>query len=354
MLSGIRNKVLGQKKTLPISEQILLLNRLANLLKNGYTFHKAIQLLKHDPKQGHLVSYIEKELLKGKNLDKIFQSLGYANTVVSFLYFSQTTGNLEQSLLNSSNLLNQQKAYEDKLKKVLQYPSLLFIILIFLLLGLKIFLLPLLSTMFQNFPSSGEEDIPSVMWLFHTLEIFINSFFIFLILCIFSWYLWKRLKPTIPLHIKLKIYHYFPIIRSYKRIITTYLFSYHFSSLLENGLSIKDTLQIMANQNHLPFVQHYSNSLIKAISAGKFLPNTIKSFSLMEKELPIIFQRSLNDGSLEKDLYHYANILIETLTTRISKILSVIQPIIYLIFGGIIITIYISILFPIFQLIQQI
>ncbi len=339
---------LSQKKNTPLADQIIVLDRLANLMKNGYSISRALTLLSYDPKLGKIAKQIDIQLKNGKSLHLIFQSLSFTPIVTSFLYFSQETGRLQEALQNGTRLLKQQKAFQNKFNKTLQYPLILFCFILLLFFFLKAFLLPSLTDMYQGF--MGAEYTPAVLTIMNHV---INILLFFIIFAIFAWFLWRRIKSKLPVQQKIMFYSALPLLRTYKSLETTYLFSYHFSTLLESGLSIKNALQIMKNQSQLPFLQHCTSICYEGIYAGEKLHEVIRQIPLVERELPIITERSMYDGTLVKDLRSYAEMLVESITSKISKMITYIQPMCYLFFGVIILTVYFSILIPMFNLMQQ-
>ncbi|MBB6454256.1 competence protein ComGB [Salirhabdus euzebyi] len=337
---------------LSLREQQLLLNRLTSLLKRGYSLNKSLQLIALDQHQHYLAKAIMDSLSKGEPLDLIFKNLGFSNFVVSFLYFSRSTGNMDVTLINCMNLLKHQQAFQEKFKKVMQYPSMLLLFLVFLFISLKLFVIPSLHNLYKGFQSYNVGQ-GQLVQLFNSINYFINSFFIIFFLCCGITLFWKYFNINISPSLKIKIYSKTPIVNKLKSLESTYLFSYHFSSLLDSGISIKNALQIMSEQQHLPIIKEYSISFIQTIYKGDSIKETIEDFTLLENEVGIIFERNLHDGTLAKDLRNYADILVDTITTKMLRIISFIQPIIYILFGGIIVTIYFSILYPMFEIMKH-
>ncbi|SET62026.1 competence protein ComGB [Salinibacillus kushneri] len=344
-------KLFSKDRKITLADQILLTKRLSALLQNGYTLNKALQLISLDPKQGIVAKDIQKYLIQGKHIDQIFQELGFSPIICSYLYFSRSTGQLGDSLENGYSLLHQLKQFQDQLKKVMQYPLLVFMFLILLMSGLKFFLLPSLKDLYKGLHGSGTTIIPQ---LFTSIEFFIHLFFLTCIFVLIITITWIALKSRLSTPLKIKIYSITPFFKRIKSLETSFLFSFHFSSLLQSGLSIKHALQVISEQKHLPIMKRYSIQLMKSIYAGQPLHTAIESFPLAEEELGFIFERSIQDGTLEKDLHNYAHLLVETFLEKVSKTITYIQPIFFILFGFIILFIYMSILMPMFGLIDQI
>ncbi|GAA0482283.1 hypothetical protein GCM10008986_03940 [Salinibacillus aidingensis] len=352
LLMKIRSRNLFTRESkVTLADQILLTSRLSALLQNGYSLNKALQLISLDPKQGAVAEHIQNKLMKGKHIDKIFQGLGFSPIVTSYLYFSRSTGQLGDSLANGSALLGRLKQFQDQLKKVLQYPLLILMFLIVLMAGLKFFLLPSLSELYVGIQSSDPNLSPKI---FTSIEFFINLFFITCLIILLISAIWSVIKSKLSTDLKIRLYAYIPLVRKIKSLETSFLFSFHFSSLLQSGLSVKNALQIISEQTHLPVLKRYSVMLMRSVYAGQPLHSAVEKFPLVEKELGLIFKRSMQDGTLEKDLDNYAHLLVETFLEKMSKSITYIQPMFFILFGVIIIFVYLSILMPMFGLIDQI
>ncbi|MRG86575.1 competence type IV pilus assembly protein ComGB [Salinibacillus xinjiangensis] len=338
-------------KKLSLYDQILLSKRLSTLLENGYTINKALQLISLDSKQGQLAAYIEKSLVQGAYIDQIFMQLGFSPIVCSYLFFSRSTGQLGKSLGSASKLLIHQQQFQEKFKRVMQYPLIILLILLCLMISLKFFLLPSLQGLYQDFQTNHSSTSPKI---FTSIDVIITTFFGLMMIIVTTITLWGLVKNKLSTSAKINLYRHVPVFRKVKSLETSCLFSFHFSSLLQSGIPIKQALQIISEQRHLPIVRIYATKMIQAIYTGKVLEHTIQEFELMEDELSLIFERSLKDGTLEKDLHNYALLLTETMLEKTTKVLSLIQPAFYLLFGVMIVMIYFSILIPMFDLIQQI
>lgn len=75
---------------------------------------------------------------------------------------------------------------------------------------------------------------------------------------------------------------------------------------------------------------------------------------LLDKHLISIFQQDTDMEALEMDLSVYAELLMEDIEAKTLKILTWVQPIFLIIIGGLIIFIYISLMWPMFQLIKTV
>src|SRR5690606_10512792 len=186
-----------------------------------------------------------------------------------------------------------QQQFVQRAKEAAQYPIILFFFLLFLFISLKLFLIPSLTSLFENF--HGSENITSLLSIINLIT---NFFLVSITLCVALYILWKLVHQKLSLQSKAKLYNSIPLVRKFKKLEISYYFSFHFSTLLLNGLSLKSTLQIMADQKHLPFIQHYAQKLVEGFYEGQPIQKTLSTFPFIEKELCFIVDRGLTDSSL--------------------------------------------------------
>jgi len=145
-----------------------------------------------------------------------------------------------------------------------------------------------------------------------------------------------------------------PVYRKITKLQTSFHFAIHFSTLLKTGMPYKDILDHMTEQKQLPVLSHYSLMIKKELTKGIPIASIISQFSLLEKQLTNIFQNTQNTGALEKDLTIFAELLTEEIERKTIKTITYIQPVFFSILAGFIMFIYITLMWPMFQLIQTI
>ncbi|TCT26953.1 competence-related pilin export protein ComGB [Melghiribacillus thermohalophilus] len=344
--------IIKKSSKLPLDVQIVFLSRLGTLLEKGYTLVDGLELMKLDPKHGQIAHHIHFELIHGRSLEAIFKSLGFSSMVISFLYLSRSTGNLDFLLERCSHILKQKKHYQDQFRKVMRYPLLLMFLLFLIIMFLHRHLLPSLQHFYHSLKETEIDGTMKTIYLFTDWTIKCLYILFFLMVLLFLFWIWGRNRLSVENQIL--IFSKIPFVNKLKRVEITYLFSFHLSLLLQNGSTIKSALSIMKEQNHMPILSRYAEELQQILYEGKNIHAEIVNFQLFERELSYIFKRSLDRGNLEKDLYHYAHLLMGTMENSMMKYISLIQPSLFIFFGSLIVAIYFSIFYPLFHLIQSI
>lgn len=340
---------LPSSKRISLDVQISLLLRLANLLGRGYTLTYALDILQFDSRHKELARRIKENLLEGHPLDKILQTLNFSRHVVSFLFFSKQYGSLERALRQSSNILSKQQTFQRKFLKVIRYPCMLFILFFALLMFVKTFLLPSFLELYVSMNIHSSTLTHLIQWLNISLYMLL-SIIVTLIVFFLSWRIWKKKISIITI---IKFAELIPLIRSFTRNHTTFLFSYHFASLLQTGITIKDSLIIVSKQSHYPFLQHYAIRMYTSLEKGQSFSQAVQTCTLLHHDLVSLIQHNETDGRLEQDLEVYAHWMLEEMEQTTYKWLTFIQPTLFTLLALFIMAIYVSIMMPLFEWMQN-
>src|SRR5699024_4249055 len=240
--------------------------------------------------------------------------------------------------------------YMKKFEQMIRYPLILLLIFSTLLYFVKNSVLPSFVDLFQESSAASSTVILSMM-IIDYLGIFVMACCFMVFACALFWQFNKR---KIKIDKQIKFYNALPIYRKFLKLQTSFLFATHISTLLKTGMSIKEILHHLAKQEKLPIIAHYSNLMIEELSKGYPISSLLSQFSFLDKQIATIFQKNANMDALEKDLTIYAEMLTEELQRKIIKAITLIQPLFFIILASFIIFIYVTLMWPMFQLINSI
>lgn len=333
-------------------DQTMILKRLSSLLDKGYTLNEALNFIylnEHGSKRMDLLQCLN-QLSSGNSLRKALSQLHFHRDVISYLYFAEQHGDLEFSLRECSEILQKKITQFDKLTKLLRYP-------LFLLISVGIILT------IVHFIIS-----PQFEQLYQSMNIETSFFSVFLIV-VFSALKWLSLL-AVAFSIGLVSYYFFvfrkksveermmflvkiPLIRRLFMILHSYFFSLQLSNLLKGGMSTLESLKVFQNQDLLPFFKVEGNHLISRLSEGEQLHTIIEERGFYEKELSLVILHGQANGQLSRELYTYSQLIIEKLEQSIIKIMTMIQPVIYAFVGIIVLFVYLSMLMPMYKMMEN-
>ncbi|WP_226035304.1 competence type IV pilus assembly protein ComGB [Aquibacillus saliphilus] len=341
---------LVNNKKLSLKDQYNFLYRLSQLIQNGYTLLHALDILNWDSRWAIYTERIRDKLQEGASIDQALEGANFNEKVVSFMYFSNSNSDLNGTLNHCCVMLKQQMENIKKFQQTSRYPFILLLLILVLLYFVKTSVYPSFLQLFSSMSNASAITNTSVI----VINVLFNALLILIVLITAITLSWQLFKTKFKTKLKIQIYNAIPIVRSFIRLNTTFLFSLHLSSLLKAGSSLREALQTLKKQPKEFIIAYYSDQMIQEIEKGFELSEILPSFLLFEEELSTIFQENINNHTLEKDLQIYSEFLIDQIQEKAKKLLSLIQPIFFILMAGLIIFIYLSLMLPMFQLIQSI
>ncbi|MFD2045995.1 competence type IV pilus assembly protein ComGB [Ornithinibacillus salinisoli] len=339
-----------RKKSLKSDLQLRFLHRLARSLNNGYSLLRALETIKWDPSLEETADQVIIMLRNGDPIDHAFQKVGFHSTICSYLFLSRSNGDLPSNLANCMDMYEKRIGYVKKFEQIIRYPLILLIIFTLLVFFLNRSILPTFIDLFQSSPQASS----SIEFSLYIIEFMSNLISIAILILVGLLLFWRRKKHSIPIEKRIRIYQAIPFYKYYLKMQTSFLFATHLSSLLSTGMSIKDIFTILSQQQKLPIISFYAKNIVLELSKGSQIIQVLTPLPLLEKQLIIIFQKNTDAYSLEKDLSIYAQLLTEEIHRKIMKMFTYIQPVFYVILAIFIIFIYLTLMWPMFQLIDTI
>ncbi|MFV8826623.1 competence type IV pilus assembly protein ComGB [Alkalihalobacterium sp. APHAB7] len=329
-----------------------ILQRLGYLLEQGYSLSEGLELLQLSQKEPVKLKIFEvlKLLKEGQALYKALEGLKLPNDISSFIYFSEQIGSLSTGLIEAGKLYLKQEQIKEKLGKLLMYPLFLIWLLLIVMTVMVTFLFP----HFKNLFDTMSVDLPIVTVLFLHM---INSIPFVLLgglvasLFGFTYYITKfrHFTPHKKMALILKV----PFVSSFVSSLLTYYFCIQLSSLLKGGLSISQALNIFKDQSIILFLQDEATWLIQGLKEGEGLADLLSQRPFFNDELPLVIEHGQKRAALDLELLHYSEHLFVSIEEKTKKMVMVLQPSMFFIIGVIVLLMFLSILVPMFQLINS-
>lgn len=333
--------------------QTQFLQKISDLLDQGYSLNEAIMFTKlHLPmKMKQDIEECVKKLAEGHSFRSVLASLGFRKSVLSYLYFAEKHGDIKFALKESSRMLEKKRVHIEKAKQVLRYPIFLILLMVIIVYAIQSVIGPQFVQMYESMNITTSFFLMMLLSIFDLLKILmVTVTFFFLLLIPFYYVFFRKYSPTKQQHILLQI----PFIRKGLTLYNSYYFSSQISYLLKGGLSIFESLNLFCEQNILPFYQEEAKWLINELKKGERLDEILVRRPFFERELAAVVHHGQAIGKLDRELYTYSQMLIDRLENKMIKWISLIQPIIFLTIGILVLAVYLSIILPMYQIMEKV
>ncbi|MDP2629641.1 MAG: type II secretion system F family protein [Candidatus Harrisonbacteria bacterium] len=355
------DEALSQRKTLfgkkiTLTDQIFLTKYLSIMLRVGTDLLQAINILIADfekPALRALLIEIREGLERGQPFYSTFARYPqyFSPVFINLVKAGESSGGLEQAFTDLNETLTKEKDLRSRIRGALIYPSLLFTLSIGILIFLTTFALPRLANVF----SGGGFEPPAFSRVVFAVGLFINDN-IWIVLGIFFGLIALTtlfLRSHTGRETFQRIRTHIPFISRVINRLAIQRFARTFAALMKSGMPIMNALEISANTvNHV----HISKSILRVrekVSQGISLGEAFRqesSFPFVISNLIAIAERS---GHLEEVLETVANFYESEVEAALQGAVSVLEPLLLLIIGGVIGIIALAIIVPVYQLVGQ-
>lgn len=330
-----------------------LMSRVSTLLNEGYTFAECIEMLL----PYHVKQYVEwqhsfqQAFLEGAGPPKVFQLLGVERQYLVGIELAETTGTMSETLSVLAVQMQFNRKMKERFAKLLIYPTFLFVFLVGLFIAFRMYFLPNVEKMV--FSRTTSENVSSIQWskfFLHVPDyIIIGSCLLIGVITVFLSYL-SRKRVDFQLTLLLKL----PFINYFWRLLLTRQFSRSLGNLLMTGFSLQLALEQLMKQQHQKQLAYIATELKQRIIYGSSLAEAVQVIGYFFPKFEQFIVHGERSGLLDRELILYSELLDEKLRNFINSATKILQPMLFIIIAICVIAAYLSILLPMYNLLDMI
>jgi type IV pilus assembly protein PilC len=343
------------KKSISISDKIFLMKYLSLMLRVGTDLLSAINILIADlqnPGIHNFLVEVRENLTKGKSFYEAFANHPKSFSVVetNIIKAAEASGNLQKTFEDLSESLERQAELRGKIRSALIYPIILLAMSLGIFGFLSTFALPKIAKVFTD---SGIEP-PTFSRIVFAIGLFVNDNLLNILLIflgVVSFLIYFMFFNSFGKKLSRQFISRLPFIKNIYRDIAIQRFASTFASLLKAGLSIIDSLKITAEvvgleEIRLALLRIADEGLSRGLTVGESFRKEIV-FPRVVTNLVAISEKA---GHLDEVLDTLSKFYATNIDSTIKSAVSVIEPILLILMGGLVGTIALSIIIPIYQL----
>ncbi|PIC87938.1 chromosome partitioning protein ParA [Sporosarcina sp. P20a] len=348
-----RIKLISSSSNKKLTKPAEFLVRLSVLLQEGYTFHEGLILILpyHTKEYEEKLRQVEEELKMGYGVSHILKSLGFGKSIMLPIVIAEVDGNLIRALKEVADRVNRKTEKQKQIRKLLAYPSVLFSFLLILLVAFRQFFLPnfeALTVMRANEDGGIVQLLPKLVSSIPDLLLAVAIIFAVGFLLVRLWL--KKLSPSDVLHYVLKV----PGVKTFYSEMKTRDFASELGSLLQSGLSLQRALAVLTEQTEDPILSVITNELSEYVIYGESLHEAIRLTDGLSPRLADFAKHGADTGYLPKELMLYSEHTSEQLEEKANQWLTIVQPALFGVLAVCILLSYLSILLPVYKMIDSI
>ena len=343
---GTKGKKIARKDIAIATRQI------SSLIGSGIPLDKALQSIgkNSNSKIGDLFNDIGTELQQGKQLHLILSDYpeSFDQTYISLVAAGEISGNLVEAFKNLSEYLEDEISIKQKIFSALAYPILVIGFSVLVVIALLIFVLPQVTQQFIK--SNIELPFLTSLMIFISNNIFIFVGVIFLLIMGSYFYYRKNISGTSRESNIHKLLLKIPFVGRFLLISELEKFSRVMFLMLKSGINLDQSLshanKLISNVYISTVIKDATDDIIE----GKDFLYKIKQAKIFPEIFIQLLSSGFQSGSLLEMFEKLAFYFKDEIDNSRSSLLSIIEPLILIIMGGIITLIILAILLPIMQM----
>jgi len=277
------------------------------------------------------ITDIRDRLITGESFaDTLCEYEDYFDTIyVSMVRVGEVTGTLEKSLTSIADFMDKRQKLESKMKSAMIYPAILFSACLIAVLFLTVFIIPVVA---EQIEKAGQE-LPwvtkAILWMSATLR----SWWSLLIAAVIMSVIWsiKRFTAT-PRGTLMrdKFLLALPVFGTLVRQRIVARFASTLSTLLESGLSMADSLKIVAEVTGNSVMNNAVKKARERILSGSDIATPLRESGVIDPTLAHMVTVGEKSGELERMLRDISENLESSSDLVIDRLSAAIEPLIIL------------------------
>jgi len=333
------------KKYFTLKLQAKFLIRFTQLIENGFPFVNALEVAQTLFDEKAIALMIE-ACVRGDDFSDTLEEMNFEQRIVYIVRAGERSNALLRGLQAARNYSINFLENRSEMKKKLRYPLFLFSVVILVLVALFIFFIPQLEDFYETFNISNDGTfISGIIWVLGITLI------LALIVVIFVMMILKLDHPKFQRFVFGWTFRIYGV-----KFVSQKLFSYYFATQVSMftscGLSLKDSMETILNFEKLPLIKLIVRDLQAQIEDGKEMGMTIRGSAYFTPYFKLIVSHSLNVGNLDSELENFVKAELTNLNEGVGLFLKTFQACFMMLIGILIVMLYLSILQPIFEMID--
>lgn len=323
------------------------------LLNAGLDVINSIGILRQQTENKLLKKSLDdmyEQIQKGLSLSEsmIKQKNVFPKLFINMIESGEQTGSLSNVLKRMTEHYEKDDRINSKVKGAMVYPIFLTILSIVVVGFLMTFLIPSFTSMFQG----SNVELPAMTKALIAISDGLkNYWYIIIILIILIIIGYKSFSKTdkgslITSSIKLKL----PLIKNLNSKIITSRFTRNLSTILASGVGMIKAIEIISTVVGNKVIEEELMKARDEVMKGRFLADAISEIKVFPPMLVAMVKIGEESGQLDEILENTADFFDKEVEDSLSKMVTLIEPIMILVMGLIVGFIVISIMLPMFDM----
>lgn len=335
------------------SKQLMLFTRQLATLVQVSPLEEALRTIAQQSEQGHtrrIIRSVHSTVVEGRRFSEAMRSEGASFPPIyrAMVSAGESSGTLPQILVRMADLLERQAQVRSKIITSVTYPMILTAVAVFVVFALMLFVVP---TVVEQFNDVGQR-LP----LLTRIVIGISSFFVHWwwalgLACVLAVLMAFRSLKNESFRLRIdSLLLRLPLIGQLVRNLHAARLARTLSTMVAGGLPLLEGLKLTTETVRNRALRAASADVAEAVRIGGSFSGALRKASIFPPILVYLTASGETAGRLDMMLERAADYLEREFDSFTSTALSLLEPLIIVVLGGLVSVIVLSILLPILQL----
>ncbi len=328
-------KNFGKDKKWDILTQERFFSSVANLLNIGFSLPTALNFISETDKKLSLgIHQILNHLKEGHSFSESI-SIFIDEEAYQQIKIAESHGKISEVLKKIADFDRLRAKQIAKIKAVMIYPIFLICLLIALICGIKFYLIPQIS-------SFSKESEP-VSFVNNFVVFFGIAIIIFMFVIMYKYFIHQPIINKTLLLSKVPIFG-----KLYQKYLAYYL-SGNLAILLNNGLSIKEIIFTLTSSSKENLNSVLAKALGQRLTEGVEITKAANFDRIVSPEMVKFLNSKKTVKDMAMSMEAYSQVMFQDMISLTDKLISAVQPIMFLIIGITIAATYLQLFMPIYN-----
>jgi type IV pilus assembly protein PilC len=340
------------KKKIKLDMFLIFNQQFLTLIRAGLPILSSLDLLAKRQKDLSFRAQLEdvgSRVKTGESISAAFEAQGTVPLVyTTTLLAGERSGNLEEVLQRYLDFQRVSLTFRKKLKASLIYPVFLIVMVIGLFTFLITFVVPRFASLYEQLGTK----LPTITLWMMTLGQNAQHYglYVLVLLGLIGWLLvrWSKSEAGADLIDRVRIKT--PILGAVWLKYQVGLFSRTLATLLTGGLPLVPSLETAARAIDSRSIAKAVHVSVETVREGKGLSVSLDKTGVFPALSIEMIEVGESTGALPQMLNSVAEFFEEDVQTSLAAIMSMIEPVILIVMGGVVVTVLIALYYPIFSL----
>jgi type IV pilus assembly protein PilC len=345
-------------RRVPLPTLLVFNQELAALLKAGLPLLQALHLLaerQREPQFKAILEQVRERVKSGVELSEAFAEFGDAFPPLysSSLKAGERTGELEAVVRRFVRYLKLVLDARKRVYSALVYPALLLGLSVAMIAVMTLFVIPKFSLFYD---SMGLKELPTLTRVTMGVSHFLRSNLLLIVAALGAGtLLLQRWSATVRGRLTMdRLRLGLPFLGSVLHRFALSEYCRSLATLLAGGLPLVPALEISTRAVGNAWVRHRLEPAIPRVREGQALHTALGETSIVPELALDMVEVGEATGSLDQMLSNVSEFFDEEVETRMQRILSLIEPIMLILIGGMVAVLLASVYLPVFSALGQV